>query len=91
MHFKGRIETTFMTILPIVGLDMAEKRRLLDQRSADETNCQVARFDNSLTHKYPASRMENQLAGYLNSIYESDGPITGAGSAGRSTTYQAAT
>ena len=46
MLLEGRIETTNLReiIVPRVsfGLDTAEKRRLLDQRTAFQTKCQVA-------------------------------------------------
>ncbi len=46
MFVEGRIETTNwqeITVSPVpFGLDMAEKRRLLDQRTTFQTKCQVA-------------------------------------------------
>ena len=54
MLLEGRIETTNLheIIAPQVsfGLDTAEKRRLLDQRNAFQTKCQVARlsFDSGI-------------------------------------------
>ncbi len=48
MFVEGRIETTNwqeITVSPVpFGLDMAEKRRLLDQRITFQAKCQVARI-----------------------------------------------
>ncbi len=52
MFVEGRIETTNwqeITVSPVpFGLDMAEKRRLLDQRNTFQTKCQVASRNKNL-------------------------------------------
>jgi hypothetical protein len=56
MHLEGRIETTNLQEITVsrvtFGLDTAEERRLLDQRSVFELNCQVARIngENPIIH-----------------------------------------
>jgi hypothetical protein len=68
MHVEGRIETTnfkkyFVSML-LVGLDMADEHRLLDQRITFETNFQVASTATRLNCRVKFDKAPSKSASY---------------------------